>query len=133
MTMPIAQVVQTGLALVFVLGGLFFLSISSSGIIRFPDFYCRNHAVGKSETLGSMLVLFGLAIYNGFEINSGKLVIIILFIMFANPTATHIIGRAAYRSGLQVWSLEIKRPGEHAELTKTEQLETKDGIEDKER
>lgn len=100
---------QNIVAAIFVLGGLFFLTVSSAGLIRFPDFYCRTHAVGKSETLGSMLILCGLAIYNGLEMNSAKLVIILLFIALANPTATHIVARAAFRSGLQPWVLEKKQ------------------------
>jgi multicomponent Na+:H+ antiporter subunit G len=97
--------VQNVFAAIFIIGGLFFLSISGIGLLRFPDFYSRNHAVGKSETLGSILLLGGLAIYNGLEITSGKLVIILLFIALANPTATHIVARAAFRSGLQLWVL----------------------------
>lgn len=101
--------VQIILAALFVIGGLFFLCISSAGLIRLPDFYSRNHAVGKSETLGSILMLCGLAIYNGLDFNSAKLVIILLFITLANPTATHIVARAAYRSGLEPWILRKKQ------------------------
>jgi multicomponent Na+:H+ antiporter subunit G len=101
--------VQNLFAAIFVISGLFFLFISGLGLLRFPDFYSRNHAVGKSETLGAMLILCGLAIYNGIEITSGKLVIILLFIALANPTATHIVARAAYRSGLQPWVLKNKK------------------------
>ena len=50
-----------------------------------------------------MLVLGGLAAYNGFEINSFKLLVILVFIALANPTATNAIARAAVRSGLQPW------------------------------
>jgi multicomponent Na+:H+ antiporter subunit G len=103
------QIIQVILAAIFVLCGLFFLTVSSFGVVRLPDFYSRNHAVGKSETLGSILVLCGLAIYHGFEINSAKLIIILLFIALANPTATHVIVRAAARSGLQPWVLKKHR------------------------
>ncbi len=98
--------VQTVLAWAFISGGLFFLAISSIGVVRLPDFYCRNHAVGKSETLGAMLLLCGLAIYHGWEINSLKLIIILVFIGLANPTATHIVAQAAFRSKLQPWVLK---------------------------
>lgn len=91
------------IGLVFIFGGLFFLTISCIGIIRLPDFYARTHAVGKSETLGAMLFLLGLALYNGFEIASLKLILILIFIGFANPTATHIMARAAFFSGLIPW------------------------------
>jgi multicomponent Na+:H+ antiporter subunit G len=117
--------VQTVFAAIFIIAGLFFLVVSGVGLLRFPDFYTRNHAVGKSETLGSILLLCGLAIYNGLEITSGKLVIILLFIALANPTATHIVARAAFRSGLQPWVLNRKqsevKPGKNrVESGKTE-------------
>jgi multicomponent Na+:H+ antiporter subunit G len=104
------MIIQVVIASLFILGSLFFLAISSTGVVRLPDFYSRCHAVGKSETLGSMLLLCGLAIYNGWEINSLKLIIILVFIGIANPTATHIIAQAAFRSHLQPWILkQIKK------------------------
>lgn len=121
------------LATVLVLGGLFFLVVGSMGIIRLPDVYCRGHAVSKSETLGSMLLLGGLALYNGLEINSVKLLVILLFIALTNPTATHVIARAAARSGLQPWVQERQR-GIVGSCNKTEieQLKGVDITEDKE-
>lgn len=94
---------MTVLAAILMLSGIFFLTVSSLGIFRLPDFYSRTHAVGKSETLGAMLMLGGLATYNGFELNSLKLLLVLVFIALANPTATHAIARAAIRSGLQPW------------------------------
>jgi multicomponent Na+:H+ antiporter subunit G len=106
-------------ALVIIFCGIFFMTVSALGIVRFPDFYSRNHAVGKSETLGSMLVLFGLALYNGFEISSLKLLAIILFIALANPTATHAIAREALRAGLQPWIRRIKDVDSHTAENKS--------------
>ena len=103
------MIVQIALAAVFISGGLFFLFVSSLGVIRLPDFYTRCHSISKSETLGSMLVLLGLAVFNGFEINSLKLLVILLFIFIANPTATHIVARTAYRCGLQPWTIRQQR------------------------
>ena len=89
------------LAMTYVLG---FLMVSSIGLIRFPDFYTRAHAVGKSDTLGITLTLAGLAVYNGLELSTVKLIIIILFVLIANPTATHAVTRAALRFGLSPWT-----------------------------
>ena len=100
------MIIQFVLSGLFILAGLFFLAISSVGVVRLPDFYSRTHAVGKSETLGAMLMLGGLAIYNGWEINTMKLIIILVFIFLANPTATHIIAQAAFRSKLEPWILQ---------------------------
>lgn len=104
------MIIQTVIAGLFILGGLFFLTVSVTGLIRLPDFYSRNHGVGKSETLGAMLLLCGLAIYNGFEINTLKILGILLFIALANPTATHIVARAAYRNGIEMWVMPERRP-----------------------
>ena len=94
---------MTLLAIILIFSGLFFLTVSGLGIIRLPDFYSRTHAVGKSETLGAALTLGGLAVYNGFEISSFKLIVILAFVFLTNPTATHAITREAIRSGLQLW------------------------------
>jgi multicomponent Na+:H+ antiporter subunit G len=90
------------------LGGAVFLLVSCVGLLRLPDFYTRAHAVGKAETLGSMLLLVGLAFYNGATLSSLKLLLILLIIGVTNPTATHALTRAAMRSGLRIWRVEGK-------------------------
>ena len=96
-------------AIGLMLGGVFFLTVSSLGLLRLPDFYSRTHAVGKSETLGSILMLSGLAVYNGWELSTFKILFIVVFVLIANPTATHAICRAAYRSGLSPWTRKKKQ------------------------
>ena len=102
---------QTIIAILLMLGGAFFLTVSSLGLLRFPDFYSRTHAVGKSETLGAILVLTGLAVYNGWELSTFKILFILLFVLIANPTATHAIARAALRSGLPPWTRKRAKNG----------------------
>lgn len=104
--------VQTIVAMVLMVGGVFFLAVSSIGLLRLPDFYARTHAVGKSETLGAILTLSGLAVYNGWELSTFKILFILIFVLIANPTATHAIARAALRSGLPPWTRKKKPDGE---------------------
>jgi multicomponent Na+:H+ antiporter subunit G len=92
-------------ALALIAGGLFFVLVSCVGLFRFPDFYSRSHALGKSDTLGTMLVLAGLAVYDGVDLSSFKLVLILIFVALGNPTATHALTRAALRSRDEMWSL----------------------------
>jgi len=92
------------IAIILIVAGVFFLTVSALGLLRFPDFYARTHAVGKSETLGSILVLSGLAVYNGCELSTVKILFILFFVLIASPTATHAIARAALRTGLQPWT-----------------------------
>ena len=104
--------VQTIVAMVLMVGGVFFLTVSSIGLLRLPDFYARTHAVGKSETLGAILTLSGLAVYNGWELSTFKILFILIFVLIANPTATHAIARAALRSGLPPWTRREKTDSE---------------------
>ena len=91
------------LAMLLMITGGVFLLVSSIGLLRLPDFYCRAHAVGKAETLGSMLVLGGLAAHNGADLTSFKILLILGIIFITNPTATHALMRAAFRSGVTIW------------------------------
>jgi len=96
------------IAMVFIIGGVFFLTVSAIGLLRLPDFYARTHAMGKSETLGTMLTLAGLAIYNGWELATLKVIFIIVFVLIANPTATHAVAQTALHCGLNPWTLKTK-------------------------
>ena len=98
-------------AVLFILGGTFFFTTGVIGILRFPDFFSRMHATGKGDTLGIVLLLTGLSIYNllgGFSLTnilvSLKLMLICVFWFLANPTATHALLRAAFDSGLMPWT-----------------------------
>ncbi|MGI6145277.1 MAG: monovalent cation/H(+) antiporter subunit G [Clostridia bacterium] len=93
-------------ALIFLISGFFFIVVTAIGVIRFPDFYTRLHAAGKGDTLGIGLFIIGLAIYNGFNLLSFKLLLIVLFIFIANPIGCHAISRAAYKAGLKPWTRE---------------------------
>ncbi len=75
-------------------------------MLRLPDFYTRVHAAGKCDTLGMLLSLIGLMIYQGFNLVSLKILIIWAFILLANPTATHALSRAAWKVGLKPWMKE---------------------------
>lgn len=94
------------IACILLFVGLFFIAASAIGVLRLPDFYSRLHASGMGETLGLMLSFIGLAIYEGFTTTSIKLIIIFLLVFLANPIGTHILGRAAYKSGHKAWTKE---------------------------
>ncbi|MEE2836608.1 MAG: monovalent cation/H(+) antiporter subunit G [Myxococcota bacterium] len=82
-------------------GGLFFCLMGGIGLLRFPDFYARCHAAGMTDTLGSILLIAGLMLQTGFELNLARLTLILLFLLFTSPVAGHAIARAAYDHGLE--------------------------------
>ncbi|MFC2157438.1 monovalent cation/H(+) antiporter subunit G [Acidobacteriota bacterium] len=89
------------LSILVISGGVFFLLVGSIGLIRLPDFFSRSHATGKADTLGILLVIFGLIIYEGLTLNSAKMLLILVFVAFTSPTATHALARAAYLIGVK--------------------------------
>lgn len=92
-----------GLALVLVAVGAFFLLVGSIGVVRLPDFYTRLHAVGKSDTLGLVLVILGIVVHEGPSLTGVKLVAVVVFVALTNPVGSHALVRSAYVSGLRPW------------------------------
>jgi multicomponent Na+:H+ antiporter subunit G len=83
-----------------VAGGVFCV-IGALGLVRMPDFYTRMHAASITDTVGAGLLLFGMMLQAGFTLISVKLLMIGLLLLFANPTATHALAKAARARGLQ--------------------------------
>lgn len=86
--------------------GLFFLAVAAIGMLRLPDVYTRSHALGVTDTLGASLVLIGLALDQGFTLTAGRVLIILLLLLFLNPVTSHATVRAALRVGLKPWTKE---------------------------
>ena len=89
------------LSWILLLGGAVFLLIGAIGVLRFPDFYTRLHAVSVCDTLGAGLVLVGLMLQGGFSLVTVKLLLIFYFMMFSGPTAVHALAQAALQSKLK--------------------------------
>lgn len=99
---------MTTIAALMLVVGFGFVLAGAIGILRLPDFYCRLHAMGKCDTLGVALMVGGVAVFEGFTLTSAKLLLVVVFVSLANPTATHALGRAAVRAGLRPWKAEEK-------------------------
>jgi multicomponent Na+:H+ antiporter subunit G len=92
------------LAAALMISGVFFLLTGTIGYLRLPDFFTRMHAIGKSDTLGALLSMLGVACLAGWTLLALKFVAVALFIFLANPVATHAIARAGLLSGLEPWT-----------------------------
>lgn len=93
--------IQNIVSIILIVSGVFFMLVGSIGLLRLPDFYSRTHAVSKSDTLGIILVISGLIIFEGLTINSFKLAFIVLFVALSNPIGTHALARAAWQRGIR--------------------------------
>jgi len=88
------------LSWIILLAGAVFLLIGAIGVLRFPDFYTRLHAVSVCDTMGAGLVLVGLMLQGGLSLVTVKLVLMFYFMMFTGPTAVHALAEAALQSKL---------------------------------
>ncbi len=92
-----------GAGLLLIIAGFIFMLLGSIGIIRLPDFYTRTHAASMVDTVGIILVLLGVALFEGFTTTSLKVVLTSIFLAMTNPVAAHALARAAYLKGLEPW------------------------------
>lgn len=78
-----------------------FLCLSGGiGILRFPDFFSRMHAVGVTDTLAAGMILIGLMFQSSEGLVVIKLIIILLMTLFINPSTSHALAKAAMQNGL---------------------------------
>ena len=94
------------IAMALIVSGVFFLVVAAIGMVRLPDVYARSHALSLTDSLGAMLVLAGLALYQGVGVNLLKILAVLGLIYLLNPVITHATVRAALRSGLKPWVRE---------------------------
>jgi multicomponent Na+:H+ antiporter subunit G len=75
------------------------------GILRMPDVYLRIQASTKTVTLGALPVLLALVVAEG-PVTSygGRALLVATLLLVMNPVAAHALARAAYKSGVPMWS-----------------------------
>jgi multicomponent Na+:H+ antiporter subunit G len=78
-----------------ILIGSVFLFSAGLGVLRMPDAYNRIQAGTKATTLGTMMVLLGLAVLH--PAWAWKLLILVFFVLLTNPVSSHALARAAHR------------------------------------
>jgi len=95
----------TGYILVTI--GILFDIFGCIGLVRFPDVYNRLQASTKCVTLGTILLLVGVALVSGLGPISAKAIICAVFILITSPTAAHAIAKGAYASGVRLWENSV--------------------------
>lgn len=93
------DIVRTVIAWAFIGAGGFFIIVSAIGINRMPDVFTRLHAASVGDTFGAGLMLVGMMVVAGFSLVTAKLLLLLLFLWFMGPVATHAIARAALQAG----------------------------------
>ncbi|MDB2406924.1 monovalent cation/H(+) antiporter subunit G [Jannaschia sp.] len=100
------MILELFLSACVLLGG-FFAFIAGLGILRLPDVLIRMHATTKAGTLASGLIMLAVAVGLADVPTVARAVVIVLFLLLTAPVAAHMIGRAAFRSGVPLWKTDI--------------------------
>jgi multicomponent Na+:H+ antiporter subunit G len=87
--------------------GAIFILLAAIGIVRMPDFYLRLSATTKAATLGIGLILVSSAIYFQELSVTSRVFAIIFFLILTAPVAAHMISRAAYFIGTDLWKKSV--------------------------
>ena len=80
--------------------GVLLMLVAGLGIVRMPDLPTRMHASSKAGTLGAALILIGVAVDSGDGAVAVRAALIVGFLFLTAPVASHVIARAAYKTGV---------------------------------
>ncbi|HUS46956.1 MAG TPA: monovalent cation/H(+) antiporter subunit G [Phycisphaerae bacterium] len=121
------------LSYVFIGIGLAFDLLGCIGLVRLPDVYNRAQAATKCVTLGTCMILIGVACLAfsgaraGLDANASmgvKAIICAVFILLTSPVGAHAICRGAYISGVPLWSGSVEDAfAQRAETIRREQAQ----------
>jgi len=88
--------------------GAFFYFAGTLGLLRFPDVYCRLHALAKADNLGLGCILLGLSLQADTLAAALKLLLIWPLALTASAAVSYAIGHRATTLGIPPWRKEDK-------------------------
>ncbi len=92
---------------IIIIIGIIFDICGCIGLVRFPDVYNRLQASTKCVTLGTIMLLVGVALVCQYGPTASKAIICAVFILLTSPTAAHAIAKGAYASGVKLWENSV--------------------------
>jgi len=91
--------------------GLAFDLFGCIGLVRLPDVYNRAQAATKCVTLGTCMILLGVAIMGlswSIPPMAVKALLCAMFVLLTSPVAAHAVCRGAYLSGVRLWDGSVE-------------------------
>jgi multicomponent Na+:H+ antiporter subunit G len=90
---------------ILIIIGILFDIFGCIGLVRFPDVYNRLQASTKCVTLGTILLLVGVALASGIGPTASRAIICAVFILITSPA--HAIAKGSYASGVELWENSV--------------------------
>lgn len=89
--MAIIDIITTIIGLILLFLGLLVFIFEIVGISKYRFVLNRMHAAGMGDTLGIFLCMLGLMFISGLNFTTLKFALIVVFLWFSSPTASHLI------------------------------------------
>lgn len=97
--MTLEVLLATGL----LVAALFFFLAGTLGLLRFPDVFCRLHALTKADNLGLGLTVLGLMVLSDSWQAAARLFLTWLLVLLSGATVAHLVARKALQDGTRPW------------------------------
>ena len=96
------------LSALFVIAGSLVTLIAALGVLRLPDFFMRMHAATKAGVVGPSLLLIGAGFFEPSLNTWIKIFLAILFLLTTTPISGHLIGKAGFIGGVNLWKGTVR-------------------------
>ena len=87
------EMLRCGICALLMALGLFFEISAVIGVFRFHYVINRMHAAALGDTMGIFLMLLGLAVANGLDMLTLKILLLIPLFWTTSPVSSHLIGQ----------------------------------------
>lgn len=104
---------------VLLITGALFMLVAALGMLRMPDLMLRLQAGTKASTLGIACTALGTAAHFRDAETTITAGLVIAFFLLTAPVAGHIIGRAAYLTGIRMLPETRDEWGQHGKPTRS--------------
>lgn len=81
------------MGITLILCGMIVFGIELFGVFKFRYVLNRMHAAAMGDTLGIALSMLGLIVLWGLNFTSLKMILVVVFLWFASPVASHMLTR----------------------------------------
>lgn len=95
-------------ALLLLVGAAFYCA-GTLALLRFPDVYCRLHALTKADNLGLGCIALGVAVQADTLALACKIVLVWPLVLMASAAVSYVIANRATHLGLQPFEREEMR------------------------
>lgn len=78
----------------------FFLLVEAYGLIALKNIYSRFLLSSLADTVAILLLFTGILLVDRTLASSGKMLVLLAFLLVMNPITSHLIARSARRNGI---------------------------------